>query len=178
MDATVDSAINELESFDQIVRNVVDIDYLVKDARNVQSLRTLMDRLQFIFFSKKGVLPFLARLARHGQIEDHDWKDIAFNFELERATVAKAADAMRRHASDLEARFGEDFAKFLTAIVDLKFTVRTVIENMRTDLRKDYFVPATLAATAQMAAALVPSAEVLKESLAFAIEKLDAYEPA
>jgi hypothetical protein len=178
MGATSDSAIKEIESFDEIVRNIVDIDYLVNDARDVQSLRTLLDRLQFIFFSKKGILPFLIRLARNEQIEDHDWKDIAFNFELEHASVAKAADAMQRHMSDLESRFGEEFSNFLAAIVDLKFVVRTVIEEQRTALRKDYFAAATLVTAAQTAAALLPSAEALKDSLALAIEKLDAYEPA
>jgi hypothetical protein len=85
---------------------------------------------------------------------------------------------MQRHISDLEARFGVEFANFLTAIVDLKFSVRTVIEEMRTALRKDYFGAATLATAAQTAAALVPAALALQDSLTAAIEKLDAYEPA
>jgi hypothetical protein len=178
MDTTVVSAIKELESFDEIVRNIVDIDYLLADARSTQSLKLLLDRMQFIYFSKRGILPFMLKLAKQEQIEDHQWKDISFNFELERATVAKAADVMQRHISDLESRFGAEIFDFLTAIADQKFVVRTVIENMRTALRKDYFAATTLTEVAETAAALVPPLQMLQESVTGAIEKLDAYEPA
>jgi hypothetical protein len=174
---SVDAAIKELESFDEIVRGIVDLDYLLVDARSTASLRTLIDRLQFVYFSKRGILPFLLKLQKSEPIEDHEWKDIAFNFELERESVAKAADVMQRHMSDLKARFGAEISDFLAAIVDLKFAVRTVIEDMRTALRKDTFAAPTLATGAQTAAALVPPAQALKGSVAAAIEKLDAYEP-
>jgi hypothetical protein len=172
------AAIKELEGFDEIVRGLAELDYLFKDARSTKSLRTLIDRLQFIFFSKRGVLPFLRKLANHEQIEDHEWKDISFNFELERASVAEAADVMQRHMSDLESRFGKEISDFFTAIVDLKFATRTAIEAMRTALRKDFFAAATQASAAQTAAALVPPAQALEKSVAAAIEKLEAYEPA
>jgi hypothetical protein len=100
----------------------------------------LLDRLQFIYCSRQGILPFLQRLQRQEKIEDHAWKDLSFNFPLERVTVAKAGDVMQRHISDLKARFGEDISDFLVAVIGLKFAVRSVIEGLQTALRKDYFL--------------------------------------
>jgi hypothetical protein len=178
MDAIADTAIKELASFDEIVRHIVGIDYMLKDPRNTQALRTLLDRLQFIYFSRQGILPFLQRLQRQEKIEDHAWKDLSFNFPLERLTVANAGAVMHRHISDLKARFGEDISDFLIAIIDLKFAVRSVVEGFQTALRKDYFSADAVAVAAQTAAVLVPSAQALRASLAYALEKLDAYEPA
>jgi hypothetical protein len=178
MDAIVEAAVKELASFDEIVRNIVELDYMLKDARNTQSLRTLLDRLQFICCSRQGILPFLKRLQRQEKIEDHAWKDLSFNFPLERVTVAEAGEVMQRHISDLKARFGEGVDDFLVAIIDLKFAGRSVVEGLRTALRKDYYSAVAVAAAAQTAAALVPSVQALQQSLTYALEKLDAYEPA
>jgi hypothetical protein len=109
-------------------------------------------------------LEMVARLAPHQGLADN----LVRTFGLEPVDYHGIRDATQEHITQGAQAFG-------TALNEKALQIHlqpAVLARAEAELQ------ATLATAAQTAAALLPSAEALKDSLALAIEKLDAYEPA
>jgi hypothetical protein len=163
--ATGGAVAKEIGNVDKIIKNLIGFDFLVKDALAQRSLRTVIDRIESIYFSKQTYLRLLERLAAHQGIGPNEYQEVTNRLMNSQAEVTAALDNIQQTMDRHAIRFDEGFLDLVGLLVDVKTRVRESLWELMNYLQSQNFSKAAADEVATKAANLVSEIKLLNESL-------------
>jgi hypothetical protein len=163
--ATIGAVAREIGNVDKIVKNLVGLDFIVKDALAQRSLRTVIDRIEYIYFSKQTYLRLLQQLATHQNVSPSAYVKASESLQRSEPEVMEALEAIRQSMDKHAIRFDDEFIDLMQLLVDVKTRVRGSLWDLMEYLKEQGFSKAAADEVATTAANLVSEINILNKSL-------------
>jgi hypothetical protein len=163
----------EVSNLDKILNNLFSLDFLLKDARTRRDLRTIVDRLEYVYFSREGSRTLLGKLADHQDVPRDEILDTLDQFYAEQDTAYDAIEQIGQLVKKHEIRFDEDLETLLNLIVRVKTQVRDILWTMFNDIQDRKFSAAAMHDAASVSAVLLEAIRPLNASIRVARTKMN-----
>jgi hypothetical protein len=168
----IPDVMKEVRNFDKLLDKIVTVDYLFKDSVKKRQVRSVVDRLEYIYFRPNGLRKLLENL-RDMQILDRDaflaQAQPSFTSDSE---VEGAVKEIRAYLDTSEIDHGVDFSNLGFLLTYVKVQVREKIYSMLQYLDENDFSRDSIREMSRVASDALRCVAMLNEGLRQVQQKL------
>jgi hypothetical protein len=169
----VDDAAKEISNLEKLLDNILSADYLLKDALRKRQIRTVIDRLDYIYFSPNGLRKLLENL-RDMKIKNREayLEQAQPEFKADSEDVEEAINQIRKYLDASEVRHGVDFSKLGYLLTYVKLSVREEIWSILSFLDEHNFSDNSLREVSADISQILQKIELLNKAIRLVEQKL------